>query len=254
MAISRGPKVCSELPNSTSERRTAFLKTRPPKMLGHALAGRIRRQIKHGDKTKREAPRSEKTRIVLELHARPGTWAANILKNGKKTPAIFWTKKWSLRPRVCSSDSSDPFSKSQTTFRELGRKAADWQSLVSRLPRRSVLEPDSPYSFRKTAPKQKHGGQELKNSGRRPKNTLPENDFEKRPSTLWPLKWSRFPPWNQKAAAKMVPQVRFKKKRGTKKRPPKWSRSGPWNQKAAGVFSNFQSLFNFLRPCIQSQE
>ena len=92
-AISRGPKVCSELQNSTSERRTAFLKTRPQQMLGHALAGRIRRQIKHGDKTKREAPRSEKTRIVLEMTRSAGNLGGQPFQKWQENAGHVLDKK-----------------------------------------------------------------------------------------------------------------------------------------------------------------
>ena len=38
---------------------------------------------------------------------------------------------------------------------------------------------------------EKEGSQQLKNSDRRQKTTLPENDGEKKAATLWPPKWSR---------------------------------------------------------------
>ena len=72
------------------------------------------RQTKHGDKTKRKAPRGKQYREGREFPAQPGIWAASIVKKGKKTPAIFWTKKWSLRLRVCSSKSLELLCTTQT--------------------------------------------------------------------------------------------------------------------------------------------
>ena len=84
MAISREPKVCSELPNSPPEGRTEFCDMMATKMLDHALADRMRTQRRQGASKEKRALRNMHSQRVTAMEHFAGNLFYDLLQ---KTPA-----------------------------------------------------------------------------------------------------------------------------------------------------------------------